>query len=311
VIWGSKEQTLELPEPLWTRFVPRWILFAALWRLRRLRGIRTPEVVFFAIENQTPDVALLGSVRLARVFGRPLIAALGFVVKRLATRAAFGTEAAAANYTGLLAGGGVKTRLCRDLPLRRFAVKPPAEPLTAAFAGRLEDRKGILELLIAWRHVESVLPRATLRIFGDGPRRHEVELWSRERPLTRIFHGMVPREQVIEEVARCVVLVAPSVRSGRWREQVCLAIQEGLCTGATIVTTSETGLASWLQARGHWVVEPEALSADLGVAIVAALQAPLPSADVLDALPAHHGRLVADMWMHQGPAMTPAEAVSD
>jgi glycosyltransferase involved in cell wall biosynthesis len=94
------------------------------------------------------------------------------------------------------------------------------------------------------------------------------------------------------------ILVAPSLREGRWREQVGNPILEALATGTTVVTTTETGIADWLLDHGHHVIRPAHLRERLGPAIIDALQQPLPIDRVLASLPTEDGRALADAWLH-------------
>jgi glycosyltransferase involved in cell wall biosynthesis len=156
-----------------------------------------------------------------------------------------------------------------------------------------------LHLIEAWPQVEKIDPSAQLEILGDGPLRDTVQNWVAAKPDTRRWDGMVPREQILKTMQRATVLVAPSVRDGRWREQVGRPILEGLASGLTIVTTTETGLARWLMAHGHCVINPGDLRAHLGTEIIDVLRAPLAVQQVQDALPDEDGRIAADIWLHQ------------
>ena len=69
---------------------------------------------------------------------------------------------------------------------------------------------------------------------------------------------------------------------------------EGLAHGCSVLTTTETGLASWLAEHGHGVVDPDAASSEVAAQVVALLDAARPAASVLADLPARDGRLQAD-----------------
>jgi hypothetical protein len=66
----------------------------------------------------------------------------------------------------------------------------------------------------------------------------------------------------------------------------------------TVVTTSETGLTSFLIAHGHHVISSSADPQALAREIRAALMAPLRRSTVQAALPERDGRLEADEWLH-------------
>jgi len=298
-LWRSDETTLELPEPLWLRFFPLWLLFAITWKLRRLRGARERRIAFFAIENNgLPDliphrssggkIALRLATRLIR-----------WATTSLAARCAFGTPAAQEAYSGLLGPTRPLTVLTLDLPSARVPVTGERHRHAAIFVGALEERKGIQLLAAAWPQVEAACPSARLQIIGDGPLRPELERWAAGEPRSLRLDGMLPREAALRAISTSSVLVAPSVRRGRWREQVGRPIQEALATGGTVVTTEDTGLATWLRQHGHYVIPRDPTAKQLAGALTTALLRPLSPDAVLASLPAVDGRLAADAWMHE------------
>ena len=94
------------------------------------------------------------------------------------------------------------------------------------------------------------------------------------------------------------LIAIPSQRWGHWREQINAAITEALSVGCTVVTTTETGLAPWLQAQGHTVLPADVSAKELGASIASALRSPLDPAAVLESLPPRDGRVLADQWLH-------------
>jgi glycosyltransferase involved in cell wall biosynthesis len=299
ILWRSNDATLELPEVLWLRFLPRWLLLATIWKLRRLRGVKRSSIVFFAIENNTVNHLLFQSGRAGPLVRKLAVSALRLLMRTYVSRCAFGTEAAAATYHSLLTPTRPVRRVTLDLLSSRRLPDITKEPLTVVFVGVLEERKGIHFLLAAWPQVEAVIEGAHLRIIGDGRLRCDVERWAASRPDRRSYDEMLPRNETLRLIGQATVLVAPSLRDGRWREQVGRPIQEALATGATVVTTAETGLAGWLTQNGHRVINPSAMPDRLADNIICALRHPLRVDDVLATLPAHDGRLTADNWLHQ------------
>lgn len=298
MLWHTDDATLELPEILWLRFLPRWVVLATVWKLRRLRGVRNSRVVFFAIENSSLDQLLVPSGRERLLVARIAAFILRLLMGTYVSRCAFGTDSAADTYKMLLPRQRLTSRVTLDLLSSRRSPHTITEPLTAIFVGALEERKGLLLLLNAWPEVEAVLEGAKLRIVGDGPLRAAVADWTASRPEQRHREGMLSRQETLRLIGQATALVAPSLRAGRWREQVGRPIQEALATGTTVVTTSETGLARWLAARGHHVISPAASQVDLAASIISALRDPLSIDDVLASLPAQDGRITADNWLH-------------
>ncbi len=162
----------------------------------------------------------------------------------------------------------------------------------ALFVGELDDRKGILDVMSAWPSVEDAMPEAVLTVVGGGQYAELVQRWCAERPGTRVFCGFLSHEDTGRHFTDAAVLLAPSRRSGRWREQIGLPVVEALSAGLTVVTTDETGLAHWLLGEGHTVLPEKELGSQLGVAITDALRSPISRDKVLESLPS--------IWTNRG-----------
>jgi glycosyltransferase involved in cell wall biosynthesis len=163
---------------------------------------------------------------------------------------------------------------------------------------RMEMRKGIHELIEAWPGVEDSLAQAEITIIGGGPESEIAAAWASGHPGRR-FLGEMDHPMALAEVSRASVLVLPSVRDGRWREQIGLPIHEALLGGLTVVTTDETGLAPWLSSHGHRVVALSAIGRELAPALIDALEHPLDRRSVVASLPVEDGRVVANHRMHE------------
>ncbi|KAF2413432.1 hypothetical protein B1729_09945 [Microbacterium sp. B35-04] len=224
--------------------------------------------------------------------------AIRLSLARTLDRAVFGTPGAAYTYAEM-GVGAASTRTILELPAPAPSVTDGSNR-DALFVGRMEDRKGVLAVLRAWEAIEDaggvsdVQPRITL--VGDGPLAPVVRSWVTERPERRTHVSRVEHAAISSLYLRHRVLIAPSKRDGRWREQVGLPIKEALAHGLTIVTSGETGFAEWLTDNGHSVVSAEALS----TALEAAIASPLNPAFVVSTLPARDGREESDRWLRSG-----------
>jgi glycosyltransferase involved in cell wall biosynthesis len=294
-LWRHPPKTLELYEPLWPGFVLRWFLLAAVYKLR-VRGRGT--VAFFAIQNNDL-VALAPGPRVIRPLTQPLMRrGLAILLPGLVDRVVYGTDDTADLYRAFI-GSRPNGKVILSLRASRLTTAPEKEPGSAAFVGALQSRKGLPLLLAAWPEVERAEPHARLVIVGDGALRARVIQWCAEKPESRTYLGLLERSEVLETLAPTAMLVVPSQRVGRWREQVNGAILEALSSGCTVVTTTETGLADWLMQAGHTVLPPDASSSSLAQGMLAALRNPIPPQRVLESLPAVDGRIQADHWLHQ------------
>ncbi|MET1033926.1 MAG: glycosyltransferase [Arthrobacter sp.] len=317
----SDATVLEVPEPLWLRFLPRTAVLVAAWRLGGAlaaarggsRGGRR-RVVTYAIENNDPRLLLRTGIP-----GRAAPAVLGWLIgawtARNIDRIAYGSAGARAAYAALPGADRVPARTLPELPAPRATVASPsaAAPRSdpdgsgaaprAVFVGDLSARKGVPELLAAWERVEPLLPGARLDVVGGGALAADVAAWVAAAPRSRRFHGLLPHHEALRVLGESTVLVAPSRRHGRWREQIGLPVTEALALGLTVVTTDETGLAAWLRAAGHGVLasDPPGGPADPGTladVVVRALREPLPRERVLGSLPGADARAAADQWLH-------------
>lgn len=297
---SSDASTLEVPEPLWLRFLPKNIVLISCWKAFGVLRGRKRTTVTYAIENNELNNLLSPRKRLPNSVLRLAERGLGFLVRRLIDRIAYGSSAAASLYESL---GGVDTipsALIEELPAPAATDNEPQPSgrQEALFIGELDNRKGIAHLMLAWPKVEQALPSARLTIAGSGRLSQEVEAWCQLRPTSRVYAGFVQHEATPALLNASTVLLAPSCRDGRWREQIGLPIVEALAAGLTVVTTDETGLAQWLAENGHFVISSGEITGDLATASEKALLSPLPNDEVRGSLPSVAGRIRADSWLH-------------
>ncbi|MCV2877853.1 glycosyltransferase [Sedimentimonas flavescens] len=134
----------------------------------------------------------------------------------------------------------VLTRFSREvftkagLPADRLFVKPnfvaradipaPGHREGALFVGRLSPEKGVESLIAAWRSV----PGIPLTVVGSGPL--EVAL-RRAAPGNVTFTGALPREAVLQRMARARLLVFPSI----WYEGFPMTLVEAMAAGLPVV----------------------------------------------------------------------------
>ncbi len=286
MIRGARE--LEVNEPLMRSALPRTALVLALLGLVG----RRPVVGTYAIENADPFVAPLppGLRGLGARGLRARDRLLAAYVARHVDRVVFGTDAARDLYAGRFRPGvGV---VVPALPAPCGCGVPGASAGSVLFVGAFSPRKGLAELLAAWPHVVEAHPGAHLTLVGTGPLLPLAQEAARRGDVTLVVDP--PRAEVHRRQRTAQVTVLLSQPRPRWREQVGLPIVEGLAHGCTVVTTSETGLAGWLAGHGHTVIDPDAGPEDTATAIVAALVAARPPAEILADLPDRDGRLAAE-----------------
>lgn len=300
IVARSQADFLELPEPLWIRYYPKAFLIGLAWRLAGLLRGRSRSVGAYAIENNDVDAILFSDKTIPKWAKSVARLLFGASIKLVYRRLAFGSDGAALAYAQLPFLSRIDSKTILELPAKSSNyVSRAAEAPAGVFLGRLERRKGIERLMTSWPLVEEELPGAEITIIGDGPLSESVSAWCAERPQSRHYVGSLGHAAALAELRDCSVLVAPSQRDGRWREQIGLPISEALSEGLTVVTTSETGLAQWLDSTGHWVVAADPSdSPALIEAIVDALRAPIDRELVVGSLPETLGRVEADRWLN-------------
>lgn len=257
---------VEVAEPMWIREWPRH--FAAILFMRVVRwvwGLRSPIYVAYAIENLhwrerfsipvASEIPLLGSAlkRFARWFlDRSGAMALDALV--------FGTPGSRENYIESMprCSKALETRMLLDQLSQCGCLKlcddRSPRSLVVQYLGENTPRKGIDILLKAWRVLREERPEVRdwrLRLSGPGCEAIE-DFESVE------CEGRLSREAVYGRLSEADVVVLPSRRAKRWREQKGLPVIEGVRHGCAVVASTETGLAELLEQRaGCWIVEPE------------------------------------------------------
>ncbi|NRD08062.1 glycosyltransferase [Rathayibacter agropyri] len=303
LFWNSTAQILEIPEPLWVRFLPTSAVIAFLFKTTGALRSRPRLIATYAMENNDLAKLIGGRRHVPRGVSKAFSLCVGAYMRIFVDRIAFASRGSSDLYTSLPFVRFIDHVTIEELPSPRAEQRDEETRPAAVFVGALEERKGIIPLTDAWEHVEATVPGAVLTIVGPGLLAPRVEQWAHARPSSRRYTGQLAWSEVLEFLPTNRVLVAPSIPEGRWREQIGLPIKEGLSFGLTVVTTQQTGLANWLEDRGHTVIpidnDPQQFNHLLADALINALDVPLPRVEVRASLPAREGRYEADAWMHR------------
>lgn len=125
-----------------------------------------------------------------------------------------------------------------------LALPIPQQIRTLGFLGRLEARKGVVELARALPAILRAHPELSIRFIGPSwpYRRSDMETWIRRTCrgfLDRIvFVGGVAKDELVTQLALCDVLLLPS----RW-ENFPFACWEALASGRVVIGSSAGGMA--------------------------------------------------------------------
>lgn len=296
---------VELAEPLWLRALPLTASVALAVRLAdRLRRRRT-RLVCYAMENSDTAQLLRGLPPSMHPLALRIVR---WSAGRLFDRVAFASPTTQWRYRSMrLLSRGCRLAVFPDLhepcrPCRTGSTAGVGTELGAArrmtFLGALEPRKGLTDLLAAWQCSGLGREGWELAVAGSGPLRPELERAadcdSSIRPL-----GLLGRSGVHCLLRETAVVVLPSRRDGRWREQIGMSIVEGLAHGCHVVACPDTGLADWLRHHGHTVLPLRFSERDLARALRSVAAEQLEPGRVLASLPKVGGRVAAESWMYR------------
>ncbi len=118
------------------------------------------------------------------------------------------------------------------------------------YVGQLIPRKGILELLNAWKQAK--LDNALLLLVGDGSQKKELEAYSRQWNLNAVFTGKVAYEDIAKYYRIADVFIMPTLEDN-WS----LVVPEAMACGLTIACSKYNGCwPELVKPENGWVFDP-------------------------------------------------------
>jgi phosphatidylinositol alpha-mannosyltransferase len=118
------------------------------------------------------------------------------------------------------------------------------ENLNILFVGRLEKRKGLGDLLRAYRSIVDRIPQSRLIIVGDGPLRGKVESYVAHHRLPNVvLAGYVPESVKPRYYNSADIFCAPATGA----ESFGIVLLEALASGLPVVATEVPGSMSVLE----------------------------------------------------------------
>jgi glycosyltransferase involved in cell wall biosynthesis len=140
----------------------------------------------------------------------------------------------------------------------------PPETIAIGFVGRIEVRKGILELAAAWRTITAIIPNGYLVIVGTGPAEAETRRILDGAPRVR-WLGF--RTDVPAILKRLDLLAMPS----HW-EGFGLVAAEALLAETPVVASSVSSLPEIITEAIHGALVPPKNPSALAAAIISAVE---------------------------------------
>lgn len=110
--------------------------------------------------------------------------------------------------------------------------KRKTKNLTILFVGRLEEEKGVLDLIEVAKKLRQY--SVTFVFIGTGSLKHLIPKF--------IDHRVVPYEAMPEEYRKADIFIAPSKPTKTWEEQYNTALLEAQASGLPIVSTKTGGI---------------------------------------------------------------------
>lgn len=139
------------------------------------------------------------------------------------------------------------------------------EKLNILFVGRLEKRKGLGDLLRAYRALRPRVPESRLIIVGDGPLRGRVESYvARHRLPDVVLAGYVPDSVKPRYYSTADIFCAPATGA----ESFGIVLLEALASGLPVVATEVPGYMSVLEPGRDSITVPPKNWRELAASLV-------------------------------------------
>jgi glycosyltransferase involved in cell wall biosynthesis len=117
-----------------------------------------------------------------------------------------------------------------DLQKFRPINRKPMKKLKILFIGRLEEQKGIYELIPVWQKLKAEFDNVELNIYGKGPLQSYI---NRHGQATNIIaYSQIPKLMQTSDI-----LVLPSKPDKYWEEYLGMVLLEAMACGLPIITT--------------------------------------------------------------------------
>jgi colanic acid/amylovoran biosynthesis glycosyltransferase len=150
------------------------------------------------------------------------------------------------------------------IDLREFTFKPrkyeQASPIRLLSVARMKEKKGLRYALDAVGRLINAGRNLHYTILGDGPLRSELERQTAELGISDYVQmpGMKPHGEVLSEIYRSHVLLAPSITAKNGdHEGIPNSLKEAMATGIPVISTWHAGIPELVSDRKSGFLVPE------------------------------------------------------
>ena len=156
---------------------------------------------------------------------------------------------------------GPKVVIPNGIDLEEFHPRVPGlkkfsdKRINILFLGRIEERKGLIYLLRAYKILEKTFSNLRLIVGGEGPLKSNLEKWVKKNKLKNvIFEGKVEEEKAPAYYASCDIFCSPAI----FGESFGLVLVEAMACGKPVVAFANEGYKGILEGTkgARFLVKP-------------------------------------------------------